>query len=526
MANTRAAGEPLESVLARLGSAYGVTLRADGALKQQRVTLFLSDAELETVASLLADLLTPAPEATVFWTRQGNGWTLTESVNRRLLVERLQNQDLDPYRQHLENEVAWLHTEEERQAKGEASKEVLQGNPDTLRRVRNERVALAHFLDWLGPKGREKLLTGEAVAVSVGEMPAELRKSFYSYLRDTLASIAGLPDEGVNGYTVAYLLARSPTGSSFIRLVQSIITPEGIWRSRGSVMGMSQGSGPAFFYPPFTLPAVNPADSSRKISLTLGVDPAAKPGTRVFRNLDELLGEVSKGANIQVIADGYLKSRRAIPANLQVKDYPLRQLLDRLTRSWGCEWRFDGEGEKTVLVRSRNWWMEDAADVPEGLLQELHPRLNRKRLPELGDVLRLAELSKAQLHKLIEAGFCPDASGLVQPGWYDETGPKPVLRFFNRLPAALQAKVQSPQGMSLREAPPELVRAWLGNTLVACGATNPQAWTSVTIQLEMRADAPSLPGALIVRLAGPAGEYSTWRISPTADEAAQLRVHG
>jgi hypothetical protein len=447
-------------VFSRVSKEYGVALRAEGALKQQRVTLFLQDTDLDTFAQSLSDLLTPDPKAPVIWNRKEKSWTLTESLNRRRLIERLQNHDLDEYRRHLESEVAWLRSDDEREAKGEP-REVSQGDPGTLQLIRDTRIAHARLLDWLGAEGREKLLAGEPVAVPVGSMPPALKKSYYAYLRQTLASIAGLTDDAIDRYRVAYLLTRCPTGNRFTRLVESIIIPEGYVRSRGGELRMSQATPPAFWETSFSLPPVDPTDPSRRISLTLGAAPEARPGAKVRRNLNELLEEVVVGTGIEVIADGYLRSSLQIPANFQVRNYPIGQLLDHLSRFWDCEWQFVGEGEKTVQLRARSWWLEDAADIPEPLLNELQTRLTRKKLPELTDLLKLAELSKAQLHKLIEAGYCPDAAGIVRPGVYDETGAKPLLQFFNRLSAPLQAKVQSVEGLKLGEAPPDLVNTWL-----------------------------------------------------------------
>jgi hypothetical protein len=197
-----------------------------------------------------------------------------------------------------------------------------------------------------------------------------------------------------------------------------------------------------------------------------------------------LLLAISRSVGLDVVADGYVRTERAIPANLEVADYPLKQLLESVARPWGSDVRFFGSGETLALVRAKAWWMEDAADVPEPLFTQIKTRLSGERKPRLDDLLLFAELSKAQAHKLYEAGLCPAAKGLIQGLWYDDTGPKPVLQFFNRLPANLKQRVQSEMGLDLRDAPQELVETWLAPTLIASvGLPTPKAQAATVLMI-------------------------------------------
>jgi hypothetical protein len=156
--------------------------------------------------------------------------------------------------------------------------------------------------------------------------------------------------------------------------------------------------------------------------------------------------------------------------------------------------------------------------VPQPLVDEFCARLGPDRGPALADLLRLAELSKAQVHKLIESGICPGATGVVKPAWYIETGVKPCLQFFSRLPAALQARAQSPGGLPLREAPPELVERWLQTTLVAeAGAPSPELREDMVFSLGPGSRNPGLiPGyELALQTTRPRGPRWIRYVQPT-----------
>src|SRR5262249_22244640 len=82
------------------------------------------------------------------------------------------------------------------------------------------------------------------------------------------------------------------------------------------------------------------------------------------------------------------------------------------------------------------------------------------------DLTAIAELSSAQVHKLVECGVCPAAEGVVQPEWYDEgSGARPWLRLFRRLSRQQQERVLSPRGLRLGEAAPEAVDEFLTTAL-------------------------------------------------------------
>jgi hypothetical protein len=122
------------------------------------------------------------------------------------------------------------------------------------------------------------------------------------------------------------------------------------------------------------------------------------------------------------------------------------------------------------------------------MLKSFNEALGAGQSPKLVDLLRLAELSTAQVYKLVETGVCPAAAGLVLPGFYDEASSKPLLQFFNRLPDSLQKRAQSPDGLPLRVAPPGLVTRWLFAALAAHGATTP------TLLTELRFFLREVPG--------------------------------
>jgi hypothetical protein len=424
---------------------------------------------------------------------------LEESQNRRQMAERLRNQDLEAYGKYLQGEVEWLRREgSQRLAEASAA-------PDPRKRaIALERVTLAGLMDMLGDAGRARLLAGSPYAVQVGQLPPALRGQYREYLMNRSAHLRGTPADELDRYSLVLLLARTPTDPNGAQLVESLVRPDGFCWARGSLLSMPAKQPLPFLGPRFALPPLRKQDAldqSRRVSLMLTPAPGAKPGVDVPRNLDQVLETVARQCELNVIADGYLRPPCRFPANLRVADYPLTKLLDALTRTWGCDWRFLDAEKKTILVRARGWWLEDAADVPQPLVNEFRERLGADRSPALPDVLRLAELSKAQIHKLIECRICPAGTGLVKPGWYDDAGVRPCLQFFNRLPGPLQARAQSPEGLPLQEVPRELVDTWLQTTLVAeAGAVKPEFQKDLVFSLRPGARDPTAPAGFEVAI--------------------------
>src|SRR5262249_25048452 len=155
-----------------LGKLYELRLTPARELAGQRVTLSLNKAPIELVARGLQELLSAGEEVPVLWVRAGErAWTLEQSENRRRLVARLQNQDIELFRQHLQDRIEWAR----------------QGGPrdvvdPSLRRAQLEPFAIATLLDSIGDAGREKLLAGAPFVTQVGKLPTAAHDLLLQYL--------------------------------------------------------------------------------------------------------------------------------------------------------------------------------------------------------------------------------------------------------------------------------------------------------------------------------------------------------
>lgn len=249
------------------------------------------------------------------------------------------------------------------------------------------------------------------------------------------------------------------------------------------------------------------------MSLTLAQSDQAATGKVIVQSFGETLRQVAKDTGIAIIADGYLRAPRQFNVNTRITQYPIASLLNAVLRPWGCTWRFMDRDQKTLLVRAENWWLEDASDVPDEIVARFSAPLGDKsNESELKDLCDFADLTPAQQHKLIEAGICPNAEGVVYSGWHDAaSGARPWLRFYRRLDAQLQRRVLDPKGLALADAPIELVEEFLGIPLVAVvGAIRPSERSTLNLYIEKESK-----NRFLVNVRWPSGVVWRARIAPS-----------
>lgn len=468
-------GMALRTALPQVAAHYQVPLRASRTLEPQRVTLIARDLDLTTMAEALEALLSPNDEAPVFWARRDGRWSLEESVQRQELRGRLPATDVEQYREFLKERLQWLRAEGLPKLKETPRDSPIYG-------AMNDRCTPLMLLENVGERGREALLHGAPLISKIGDLPAPLSERWRELLTLHQPRLAGLAPEQLDQYSIVLLLSRNPTDPKGARLMFSMVTPTGFNGFRFSLLSMPGALRPASIGAPFNLPRADPEDPSPRVTMKLNPAVEGKQSRRTERSLDDLLEELSRQAGVSVVADGYLRARMQFPVGLQVEDYPLLQLAQSIGRVWGCDVKWLA-AQRTLLVRARAWWLEDQADVPDEVIRGFGAALGAGQSPKLADLLRLAELSNAQVYKLVESGVCPAAAGLVLPGFYDEANSKPLLQFFNRLPEALQKRSQSPEGLLLRDVPSALVEQWLFAPLAAHGATTPALLTELRFYL-------------------------------------------
>lgn len=266
---------------------------------------------------------------------------------------------------------------------------------------------------------------------------------------------------------------------------------------------------------PLVIGIPDPADRSRRVTVNLAPAAPRAPSGRhperkletVARDLDALLATLAADCDLRVIADGYLRAPRKLPANLRAEGVPLNHLLLRMARTWGCDWRYLDREERTVLFRARGWWLEDEANIPQEHLAELERHLGPDRVPALEGLLLAAELTGAQAHHLADSGRCPGMQGVSEEIFDDGTGARPCLRFFARLPAPLRGQAQSPEGLPLARASGALLQEYLRRTLIChVGALTREAQESLVFSLRPEAT----PGRWRLDFHDPQAGNSRW----------------
>ncbi len=452
--------EPITKDLTRVsGKSYGVSRQ----LRSQRLTLLVNDVQEDRLERWISTLLTVSEEARVTWVRsEGGARVLTPNLQWQRLAARLREADLAYYLEFLESEVAWLGGE------GAALREAFRkGALDP--EAPDQRIRHALMLESLGKEGRKRLVSGEAMVFPVSDLQGDVRVALERHLpKDTSGIPSPLPTRA-DPRCCIWLMMRAPGQVGGFSIVESAITRPGSL-SRSGFMLTRQGTNPARAaaarFRPFRLPAADPSIRSRLVTVNLS---PAMPGSRkpVARSLDQVLTSLSKEAKLNLVSDGYLRHQISVPPNLVAREYPLKQLLDRIAQTWDLDIRFADGAEDTVLIRSRAWFLEDEVDIPDEILIPLRDRISRNEAFGLDEVLALAELSNGQLHKLAECGILPNSLTLSTPGTYDDTGVRPLIRLFGRLSIADRRGAATPEGLPLKKVPAGLVKAYLTNTLLA-----------------------------------------------------------
>lgn len=468
--DVRVLGEPLATALPRVGSAMGEQFRARGSIRAQRVSMVGRGVAGDLVRDSLKEMLS-APDAPVVWSADAEVWSLSSSLRRDRLAASLADRDLELYQRHLDKEVAWLKSEGRRR---------VAAAPPEERRYWSDRVATAALLDYLGDGGRHSLLSGEPVSLRIGALPPGLRELLREYVRQQTPHPPNTPGEVLDGYSLGLILARDPYDAAGTHLVESYINPSGRVWARAGVLTIPGRHVPVMVRRELRFTPPDPSDKSRRVTVRFPSAPPGDASRSTKMNLDQVLALIADSTGCTLISDGYLRPAIAIDGGLALRDYPLHQLLRQVVDTWDCDWRSMPGYNSCFLVRARSWWLEDRADIPQTQLQWLTPAFQQGKSPTLVDLLRLAELSNAQLHKLTDLRATPGSAGLVTPLFNDEANGKALLQFFSRLPSEQQKRALSSEGLPLNEVAPDLVHRWLRRGLIVWGAATQEAWDRMT----------------------------------------------
>lgn len=446
-------------------------------LAEQRVTLIGDGLDLKTWMDGLRDLLSAPPDGSVFWAKIGEGksWRLETGSNRKALASRLSQIDQEYLAQYIKDRIRWAH---------EAGFKKLEQAGEERRSPALHLLVPLLMIESFGPEGQARLLESEPTVLSCKRfLDGPHKDLFREWMgRRHFGGPTRAPAD-LDRYWLVLTRERHAFDPLYAGFTISFIRPSGFMSSTGNLSGLrflhnrvTADRRAASLLAGLSFPLEDETPQMPRATLNLTPEPHALPGQKVTRTREQLLVTVAERLGVSIIADGYLRSSVELPANLELKEIPVRRLLSRLAETWNCDWRYLDKDEKRVLLRAKYWWLEDEADVPETQLADLRSRFRPGQPAELEDLLRLAELKDSQVRKLTEdAGICAGAQGLLPRGMHTGTGVKPCLQFFSRLPKTLQARALSPAGLPLAEVSPQLVEAHLRRTLVVwVGAVTPE----------------------------------------------------
>lgn len=112
--------------------------------------------------------------------------------------------------------------------------------------------------------------------------------------------------------------------------------------------------------------------------------------------LGELLRQVHEATGLDVVSDSYIRAR-VRPSDFTSK-MPAHAILDRIAAELGYAWWREG---RTLFLRSRSYYNDRPAEVPQRILKPWRARVGRKPSPTLDDLGDLAvPLTDAQARGL------------------------------------------------------------------------------------------------------------------------------
>lgn len=467
--------EALRTALPRLGSLYGVRLRAGRGLAEQRVTLMGKNVSLEEWKRSLTELLSYGEEGRVFWSSQGEVSILEDSHRRRLLAAALAAQESNARTEALLKRVA---------AAVEKAKTLQDGQmPSEDQR----RLALLGFggllvLNATGEAGIRALCSGESRILRAEDVR---RAPYGDLIAEWLEGHNWRPDAGD-----AVILNASKFGGTEqmrSRFLLMVADREGFPRSKGGMGGgvtetpLITIAGDRIIFPQGQRGfAYNSAEMQRggRIRLDLstpvpGEDPklplatlnlapsrlALKPGEKRFQvvslELHTLLRRIHRATGTTIVADGYLRPRIRLDANLEARNVPVQRLVTRLAETYDAGVRIFRQPERpVVLLRANRWWDEDSCNVPAKVVTSLASKLDGRTPPKLEALAELARLTEPQIYRLtVQTELAPGGARMIHHLRTEGNGAHHFLHTYSALPPPGRAQAVVKPGVLLDDYP-------------------------------------------------------------------------
>jgi len=177
--------------------------------------------------------------------------------------------------------------------------------------------------------------------------------------------------------------------------------------------------------------------------------PGVLPGGQGLA-LPEALEGVADRFRINILSDHHTPTPGPWEPRWQLpKDAGLDDALDSIAATFHQTWRQAGD---CYLLRSLDWWFDDAMEVPEQRVEGWRGKLKTRGRLELEDMAEIAALPDVAGDRLVT--LFPEAALA--------TGNRPLLRFFSLLSGADKAKARSEGGLPLGDSRERLAQVVAG----------------------------------------------------------------
>lgn len=488
--------QPISSVCGLLTKTTGVKHTCSRELETQPLSATIRDATGTDLRRWVVELLSVDNQARVAWEKEaGGGFRLAQNSQRRQLVDQRLSAEDETFESLRRSRITWLEGE------GKTALEEYLAADSQKALSPNPVLRDAVFLKSLDRAAWQGFLNGAPIVFSTSNTTGNTRAFLDRYLRFRVGAQA-VPNQ-TDRRCCVWTIARAPGRAGGRHVIENVMTSPGESFSRTAVLVEPRKSfGAAVFTKkPLTFPRVDANDMSRRIDVTFYASNDPKDDSRKLFTFDELLAVMGKQCNLNILSDGYLRPAALVARNYKLEKYPLKQAFDALGSLWDFDWRFADANEGTILIRAKAWWLEDRDNVSDALVSEAKKTVSGVLDPR--QLAILAEMSPQQLHKLSESGVLPNAAGLVNFAFYDDTGARPMLRLFLRMTEAQQARANSQRGVPLISLDSSVVHSLLDGTLLTYfGSADSRTLAQVSLSV-----VPSQRNTLFVGLVwAPLGE--------------------
>jgi len=452
--------EPLGEVLGQLSKRVGVKLTASRETRDDRVTLFVDKRPANALISQVAEHMG------FTWLRAGGGYELAQSLASRRREHEKRLADLAPIRAEMDRVAALV--KEPRKALLDRVKELDarikagQDPPEQAAALKREKqlllnVALAHeglpqmTLDFF------RALSDPQVVLLLDREQLRLSTANHTLSADRAKQIeeAVQPIDGPSPQRQADVVIWLAEGDGIHDFGPQPRRDRAFWLNFAYVSLRGTPNRPFSIVPRWkagglepAAPQSEPADAFLKRTVDLKLpgpemsppafpSPSPREGRRSLEYVWPAwptLGDLAEALHregIEVAADSFV-SARFEPSRLRGRR-TLAEVREFLEKELDYTWRREGN---LLFLRSRHYYRDRPAEVPERIVRPWRARVEVKRAPSLDDLAELAgALTNPQARSMQDYwGWYFRGAGIAPPDWF--YGNRHHLRFWNGLTPA------------------------------------------------------------------------------------------